>query len=106
MLGHGPWLDPVPVGGVAVDEEPLPVELLVPEDGVVEVLEPVDAEELAGVIVVVDDGAVAAPDARVPTPSPSPAVPAVTPRATTNLRNRACISHLPCRRWGSSPRHP
>ena len=104
MLGHGPGADPV--DGGAVDEEPVPDELPVPVDGVVDALEPVEVEALAGAVVVVDDCVVAAPDARVPMPSPSPAVPAVTPIAKANLRNGACMSHLPCHRWGSSPRHP
>lgn len=71
MLGQGPC-----VVGDVVDEEPVPDEL-VPEDGVVVELA-ADCAAL-GVVVVVE---VAAPDARVPTPSPSPSVPAATPAIT------------------------
>jgi len=71
---------------VVVDEEPVPDEL-VPEDGVIVELEAVpdvDCAELA--VVVVDDGCeVAAPEANVPTPSPSPSVPAVTPATKASL---------------------
>jgi len=72
MLGQGPW----PVVGGVVAEDPVPDEP-VPEDGVVVELA-ADCEAL-GVVVVVE---VAAPDARVPTPSPSPRVPAATPATT------------------------
>ena len=112
MSGHGPWVEPEPAGGVvaedpAPDEVPVPVP--VPADGVVEEPEPevAAADELAGAVVVdVEDCDVAAPDARVPTPSPKPAVPAVTASATTSFLNRDCMSHLPCRVRGNSPRHP
>jgi hypothetical protein len=103
MSGHGPCVAPVP--GVGVVADPVPDELPVPVDGVADEPEPdVDVDELAGVVVDVDDGDVAAPDASVPTPSPSPAVPAVTASATTNLRNRECMSHLPVA-CGEVPRH-
>jgi hypothetical protein len=113
MSGQGPWVVPEPAGG-AVAEDPVPEEppvpLPVPVDGVVEEPEPeldAAADELAGVVVVdVEDGDVAAPDARVPTPTPRPAVPAVTASATTSFLNRECMSHLPCRVRGNSPRHP
>jgi hypothetical protein len=113
MSGQGPCAAPAPAGGV-VAEDAVPDEPLVPVDGVVEEPEPepeseVDAaaDEVAGAVVVdVEVGVVAAPDANVPTPTPRPAVPAVTASATTSFLNRECMSHLPCRVRGNSPRHP
>jgi len=94
-------VDPVPEALEDPDDPVLAV------DGVVAVLVPVDAVDelvsLAAVVAVVD-GVVAAPDASVPMPRPRPAVPAITPSATTTLRNRACMSHLPCCGRGSSRR--
>jgi hypothetical protein len=108
MSGHGPWAEPepaggaAPAGGVAAADEPVPDELLVPvEPEPVEV----DGDVLAGVVAVVDC-VVAALEAMVPMPSPRPAVPAMTPRATTAFLNRECMSHLPCRVRGSSLRDP
>jgi len=108
MSGHGPWVEPdggtAPDGGVAAAAEPVleePVlEEPVLEEPVFEELfvpvEPVpveaDVDVLAGVVVVV-----AALEAMVPIPSPRPAVPAMTPSATTAFLNRECMSHLPCR---------
>ncbi len=109
MSGQGPCAAPEPAGGVVAGDA-VPDEPPVPVDGVVEEPESeVDAagDELAGAVVVdVEDGVVAAPDARVPTPTPRPAVPAVTASATTSFLNRECMSHLPCRVRGNSPRHP
>ena len=94
MSGHGPWVALAPAGGVVVVEDPVPDELPVPVDAVEEPEPDVEVDELAGVVVDVAGCDVAAPDARVPTPTPSPAVPPVTASATSALRNRECMVHL------------